>query len=968
MRTAFFGLHVATSGLHTARGALNVTSHNIANAEIPGFSRQVTQMQAGRPLAGTGRGMYGTGSQVTGVIQIRDRFLDKKFWSQNALAGRFTSVNQHLTFVETVFNNVSDVGVMKTFNRFFSTTQDLTTRAHELTFRTNVITTASSLTEQIRQNAASLQRQQRDLNMEFADVVTTINSLGNQLADINRQIHLFERNGDNANDLRDQRALLIDQLSELVNIEVDERDFSRPGVQHDRRLSILINGQMFVDHTHVNLLQLVPRDNPYIENSGTKRNEMDVPGLYDIFFANTGSRFDIHSPTLGGVLRGIVDVRDGNGGQQTAPPTLTGRFMIQAQLSALNRTTNFLNGIEARLLALASPSEMPAWVASCDAAFAAIEGTSPTNPVRNTTQANAWLTELLAIQTQREGYHATIASTRGALTTTIGLAGIRATIGVKFLNDNPGFNDLLNNIQSVLDEISNDEFDLDTFNLDAFTSRLEDAIRNLHTALDNHPDFVNQNLLNTLSSRADNLSNLVVPLRTALNNLETLNPDPNLDATITTVINAIDQLNTAVTNIAEITTFADRLKVQLDWAVSNVQVMINSIERRIYEIENGISAGNVEEYADLLLLLQNEIVALRNIAEALETMPSPSVYDDEAVLTAFINGLLDDLNGNEGITRFIEILEDIADAPIPDGRSIPGVPTTTFKGIPFYMNQLNELVRTFARAINEGRNRDGNMIPPTVIGRDANGTNIYSTPVGHIFGFDANGENRSALFFTFEDHLGNPAVLDDDDPFRSLRMWIMSETDADGRPTGVPQRDANGNFVTVSDPNPPVWVDPDTGEVVSLVAPDSTGHPMFTIDYSQFNAMNFIVNPDLVGNPSLLAASSNQNIGMANNDIIHGFAAVNFNVNLFREGRLIDFIIATSSHLGVDNHQAKLFSHSYSEITTQTHNHRLSVKSVDTEEEMMNLVRFQSMFIATSKLINVLDTVYDTLINRLGNF
>ena len=268
MRAGFFGLHVASSGLHTARANLNVTSHNIANSEIPGFSRQVAQMQAWRPMHGTGRGMYGTGSQVTGVVQIRDRFLDRKFWHQSAIHGQFTTVNQHLSFVETVFNQLPNVGIKRTFNTFFSNMQDLTTRAHEPTFRTNVSTTAHTLAEQIAQNAHALQRQQRDLNNEFSDVIAEINSLGSQITDLNRQIHIFERDGSNANDLRDQRNLLIDRLSTLVNIHVEERDFSRPGMENDRRLTILINGQDFLDHTRLNNLELVPRNNPFDSRSG----------------------------------------------------------------------------------------------------------------------------------------------------------------------------------------------------------------------------------------------------------------------------------------------------------------------------------------------------------------------------------------------------------------------------------------------------------------------------------------------------------------------------------------------------------------------------------------------------------------------------------------------------------------------------------------------------------------------------
>jgi flagellar hook-associated protein FlgK len=889
--------------------------------------------------------MFGTGSQITSVVQIRDRFLDRKYWNQSAIAGRHTAVNQHLTFVETVFNQVQNVGVMRTFNNFFSTTQDLVTRAHEPTFRTNVITNAYSLTEQIRQNAASLQRQQRDLNMEFADVITTINSLGNQLSDINRQIHLFERDGSNANDLRDQRALLIDQLSELINIEVEERDFSRPGVENDRRTSILINGQMFVDHTRTNTLELVPREHPYLENSGPKRNEMDVHGLYDVFFEHGGTRFDIHSPTLGGVLRGIVDVRDGNGGQATAPPTLTGRFMLQTQLSALDRTVNFLSGIEARLNTLASPAGLTEWVNSRDDALAAINATNPASPVTTIAQANAWLTELLAVQSRREDAHTAIANTRAALTTTIGLPGIRATIGATFLNNNPEFNDLLNNVQSVLNEISNADFDLDTFNLTAFTGRLEDALSNLSTALDNHSGFTNQNLINSLNTRVDGLSNLVTPLQTALTNLENLNPAPDLDETITSVIDSISQLSSALSNISEITTFTSRLQVQLDWAVTNAQIMLNDVEQRIYEIDNGISPGVAADYAELLQILQTEVEVLRAIAEGLEELNAPGIYDDEAALSAFINSLLASLNGNEGITQFISSLENITNAPVPAGFSIPVTATSNFKGIPFYMNQLNDLVRTFARAINEGRDTRLDAIPGTI---------------GHIHGF--NGEvpstNQQTMFFT---HRGGPTDIDNNqgfqkwflaDPADSTQMWRVN-----GNPVFYPGVN--------SDPTTP---DFSNATVSATLLKDSFGNPLFTMDYSGMNALNFVVNEALTRDPFLLAASSSPDIGVDNNAVITGFNAVGSYRQLFREGRLVDFIIATSDHLAVDMNQALRFTVSMEEIITQTHNQRLSIKGVDLNEEMMDLVRFQHLFMAASRLVNVIDSVYDTLINRLGAF
>jgi len=590
MRSAFFGFHVASTGLFTARSMINVTSHNIANAEIPGFSRQVALARANNPLSlRDSRGMYGTGSQVTGIIQIRDRFLDKKFWGQRQVHGRHTATNTHLNFIETVFNQLPDAGVLRTFGDFFSRMSYLTTRAQDATFRTNVITGSDSLADQVSQHAAALQRQQADVNREVADVVHIMNSLGSQIATLNKQINIFERDGSNANDLRDQRALLIDELSQYVNVQVEERNFADPPENpHDRRMTVMINGYDFVNHDLFHRLELVARNDPFYENSGQSRNFMDVPGLYDIRFAGTRASFNIYSPSLGGQLRGLIDIRDGNGGQ------LTGHF---------------------------------------------------------------------------------------------------------------------------------------------------------------------------------------------------------------------------------------------------------------------------------------------------------------------------DVNGDY----------------------VPGLRTNNFKGIPFYMNQLNYLVRTFSRAMNEGRNSDGNQI------QDA---------VGHIFGYNINGDNLQTMFFTFtHPATGRPAmVVDTESPEHSLRRWMLND----------------GTVQTSFEATVP-----------ANVARDEYGNPLFTLDYSLMTAFNFIVNPALTadGGQDLLAASSVQttNIGEANNDVIHGFLAIGQDRTLFSEGRLLDFIIATSNHLAVDNQQAQKFRLSYEEISMQTHNHRLSIKGVDTNEEMMNLVRFQQLFVASSRLVNVLDSIYDTLINRLGN-
>ena len=326
MRSSFFEFHVASSGLFTARAGLQVVSHNISNASTEGFSRQFVEQRASRPLATwNSRGMIGTGSEVFGIGQIRSFYLDQKFWTERGVLGQHSAKASLLTSVETVFNEASATGISAGFDNFFARMQALHTQANDPTFRNNVLMNAESLIRHINSTAQTLRRQQINANTEVAMITSTINNLGTQIASLNERISRFEIDGSRANDLRDQRARLIDELSQFVNVEVSEREFNddfaagmfpRPEDRgrSDQRLSIRINGYDFVNHQDVNLLDLVPRSSA--SGQDNRRNEVDAPGLYDLRFQN-GVWFNIYSPTLQGQLRGTIDVRDGN---NQAPP------------------------------------------------------------------------------------------------------------------------------------------------------------------------------------------------------------------------------------------------------------------------------------------------------------------------------------------------------------------------------------------------------------------------------------------------------------------------------------------------------------------------------------------------------------------------------------------------------------------------------------------------------------------------
>ena len=325
MRTsAFFGLNVATSGLFTARGALMTIAHNVSNAETRGFSRQFIEMRASRPLAlNNGRGMVGTGSEVFGIGQHRSFFLDRKLWAERSVLGEFSVKNMQLGVIERAFSELQGVGFTNAMSNFFDTLSGLSTDAGNMIYRMNMLQSGTTMTRLISNTAERLQRQQFDVNSEIRTTVGIINSLGSQITTLNRQIHLSEADGSRANDLRDQRALLVDELSLLVNITVFEDEnnqefaqgmFPNPEDRHrsDKRFTILLDGQPFIDHFDFTSLRVEQRDH--------RANPTDIPGLYDIFWGSTNIRFNMYSPTLRGELKGLIDIRDGNNGDMGRGP------------------------------------------------------------------------------------------------------------------------------------------------------------------------------------------------------------------------------------------------------------------------------------------------------------------------------------------------------------------------------------------------------------------------------------------------------------------------------------------------------------------------------------------------------------------------------------------------------------------------------------------------------------------------
>ncbi|WMJ90236.1 flagellar hook-associated protein FlgK [Anaerocolumna sp. MB42-C2] len=302
MPSTFFGLNIGTSGLYAYQAALNTTAHNVANTKTEGYTRQVVNQKAGVAIrVNSSYGMAGTGVDVTGITQTRNSYYDVKYRENNTIYGSYSAKEYSMTEIENYFNEVTLEGFTTTFNNFFNSMQGLSTSSADLTKRTEVTNFAKSLTEYFNNLSANLSSTQEECNFEVKNQVERINSLGAQIAQVTKQINVLESSGGTANDLRDQRQLLLDDLSGIVNISYSENVVGNDvGVTS---FTVKINGQTLVNTDSSNTLKLIPRKE--------KADQNDIDGLYDIEWDN-GNTFNTKSPTLGGYLKSLIEVRDGN--------------------------------------------------------------------------------------------------------------------------------------------------------------------------------------------------------------------------------------------------------------------------------------------------------------------------------------------------------------------------------------------------------------------------------------------------------------------------------------------------------------------------------------------------------------------------------------------------------------------------------------------------------------------------------
>jgi flagellar hook-associated protein 1 FlgK len=278
------GLEIARKALSAYQLAISVYGNNIANVDTPGFSRRRPILQESES-ASLSFGRVGLGVDTEAIRRMRDVFLDSSYRREHSQLGKYESMDQTLAQIEQVFGEPSDTGLGSMLEGFWNSWQELANQPESTAARMLVVGKATSLCDGLNRMSARLDDLRTAVDAEIRGQVEVVNSLAERIAALNSRIVRSECSGAEASDLRDQRDLLLDQLSEIVDISVFERG--------DGSASVRLGSETLVERSDVVRLGLLRR----------------ADGNLSVSDITWGDGTRVIMPT-GGKLGGLIDSRD----------------------------------------------------------------------------------------------------------------------------------------------------------------------------------------------------------------------------------------------------------------------------------------------------------------------------------------------------------------------------------------------------------------------------------------------------------------------------------------------------------------------------------------------------------------------------------------------------------------------------------------------------------------------------------
>jgi len=243
MDFSLLGINAAVRGMTAAQTALNTMGHNVANANTEGYSRQRVNVSAASPLPTPGFNTpvriasIGAGTQVNGINRLRDEYLDLQVRRENATLGANEAFAEHVKLIEDIFHEPSETGLSALLDEFFNAWHTLTSNPEAPGVRAVVRDQAATLANALNDASHRLNTQREEIDGQIRNAATDINLFASQIAQLNVQIAEVQVGGGSANQLLDQRDLLLEKMSKLIKVQTVQHDDGKVWVYlHGRAL------------------------------------------------------------------------------------------------------------------------------------------------------------------------------------------------------------------------------------------------------------------------------------------------------------------------------------------------------------------------------------------------------------------------------------------------------------------------------------------------------------------------------------------------------------------------------------------------------------------------------------------------------------------------------------------------------------------------------------------------------------
>lgn len=221
MSGLFQTIEVGRRALLTHQAALQTIGHNIANVNTPGYTRQRVNLTTTFP-EDSPYGKIGSGVTVSDIRHIRDLFLGDQLRQETKSYGQWSYKEKVMSQVETIFSEPNDNSLADLFNRFWDAWGDLSTSPDSVSNRVAIVEEGKLLTNAFHQLSTQLDALYNSIDTEIVSTINEVNKLTTEIARLNQQIKIQELGSSHANDLRDERDKLIDQLSMIIDVNTVE--------------------------------------------------------------------------------------------------------------------------------------------------------------------------------------------------------------------------------------------------------------------------------------------------------------------------------------------------------------------------------------------------------------------------------------------------------------------------------------------------------------------------------------------------------------------------------------------------------------------------------------------------------------------------------------------------------------------------------------------------------------------------